>query len=71
MGDKSETILSVDIEVPNQTRYLRLIGNIAEQIARGSGCRQWRLRHPGLPPKLGSNGGSGQRNRTWIAGRSK
>ena len=34
MGDKSETILSVDIEVPNQTRYLRLIGNIAEQIAR-------------------------------------
>ena len=34
MGDKSETILSVDIEVPNQTRYLRLIGDIAEQIAR-------------------------------------
>ncbi len=34
MGDKSETILSVDIEVPNQTRYLRLIGNLAEQIAR-------------------------------------
>jgi serine/threonine-protein kinase RsbW len=34
MGDKSETILSVDIEVPNQTRYLRLIGDIAEQIAK-------------------------------------
>lgn len=26
--------MSVDISVPNQTRYLRLIGNIAEQIAR-------------------------------------
>lgn len=34
MGGKSETLLSVDIEVPNQTRYLRLIGNLAEQIAR-------------------------------------
>jgi serine/threonine-protein kinase RsbW len=34
MGGASETILSVDIEVPNQTRYLALIGNIAEQIAR-------------------------------------
>jgi len=35
--------MSVDIVVPNQTRYLRLIGNIAEQIARqldtGSGDR--------------------------------
>lgn len=29
-----ETIMSVDIVVPNQTRYLRLIGNIAEQIAK-------------------------------------
>lgn len=28
------TNMSVDIVVPNQTRYLRLIGNIAEQIAR-------------------------------------
>jgi len=26
--------MSVDIVVPNQTRYLRLIGNIAEQIAK-------------------------------------
>lgn len=30
----SETILNLDIVVPNQTRYLRLIGNIAEQIAK-------------------------------------
>jgi serine/threonine-protein kinase RsbW len=30
----SETVMSVDIVVPNQTRYLRLIGNIAEQIAK-------------------------------------
>lgn len=29
-----QTSMSVDIVVPNQTRYLRLIGNIAEQIAR-------------------------------------
>jgi serine/threonine-protein kinase RsbW len=34
MGGASETILSLEIEVPNQTRYLRLIGNIAEQIAK-------------------------------------
>ncbi|WP_363345665.1 ATP-binding protein [Methylocystis echinoides] len=26
--------MNVDIVVPNQTRYLRLIGNIAEQIAK-------------------------------------
>lgn len=26
--------MNVDIVVPNQTRYLRLVGNIAEQIAR-------------------------------------
>lgn len=26
--------MNVDIVIPNQTRYLRLIGNIAEQIAR-------------------------------------
>lgn len=26
--------MNVDIVVPNETRYLRLIGNIAEQIAR-------------------------------------
>jgi serine/threonine-protein kinase RsbW len=30
----SDTNVSVDIVVPNQTRYLRLIGNIAEQIAK-------------------------------------
>jgi serine/threonine-protein kinase RsbW len=30
----SETSMNVDIVVPNQTRYLRLIGNIAEQIAK-------------------------------------
>lgn len=29
-----ETSMNVDIIVPNQTRYLRLIGNIAEQIAK-------------------------------------
>jgi serine/threonine-protein kinase RsbW len=29
-----ETILNLDIQVPNQTRYLGLIGNIAELIAR-------------------------------------
>jgi serine/threonine-protein kinase RsbW len=29
-----EAILSLDIVVPNQTRYLRLVGNIAEQIAK-------------------------------------
>ena len=29
-----EPILSLDIVVPNQTRYLRLVGNIAEQIAK-------------------------------------
>ncbi|MGA8170146.1 MAG: ATP-binding protein [Methylocystis sp.] len=34
MCGASETILNMDIVVPNQTRYLRLIGNIAEQIAR-------------------------------------
>ncbi len=26
--------MNVDIVVPNQTRYLRLVGNIAEQVAR-------------------------------------
>ncbi len=30
----SKTSMSVDIVVPNQTRYLRVIGNIAEQIAK-------------------------------------
>lgn len=32
MVETSQTIVSVDIEVPNQTRFLALIGNIAEQI---------------------------------------
>lgn len=34
MCGKSETIVNVDIVVPNQTRYLSLIGNIAEQVAK-------------------------------------
>ncbi len=34
MRDAPETILNLDIEMPNQTRYLGLIGNIAETIAR-------------------------------------
>ncbi len=34
MCNASETILNLDIEVPNQTRYLRLVGNIAEQIVK-------------------------------------
>jgi serine/threonine-protein kinase RsbW len=29
-----ETILNLDIQVPNQTRYLGLIGNIAELVAK-------------------------------------
>ena len=33
MCGASENIMNVDIVVPNQTRYLGLIGNIAEQIA--------------------------------------
>lgn len=34
MCGASENIMNVDIVVPNQTRYLSLIGNIAEQIAK-------------------------------------
>src|ERR1019366_1927473 len=34
MCDASENIINVDIVVPNETRYLSLIGNIAEQIAK-------------------------------------
>ncbi len=34
MCNASETILNLDIEVPNQTRYLRLVGNIAEEIVK-------------------------------------
>ena len=34
MRGASQPILSLDIVVPNQTRYLRLVGNIAEQIAK-------------------------------------
>lgn len=30
----SENILNLDIVVPNQTRYLRLVGNIAEEIGK-------------------------------------
>jgi len=34
MGSPSESIINLDIVVPNRTRYLSLIGNIAEQIAK-------------------------------------
>jgi len=34
MCGASDNIVNVDILVPNQTRYLGLIGNIAEQIAK-------------------------------------
>jgi serine/threonine-protein kinase RsbW len=34
MGGPCENIINLDIVVPNQTRYLSLIGNIAEQIAK-------------------------------------
>ena len=34
MSGASDNIVNVDIVVPNQTRYLGLIGNIAEQIAK-------------------------------------
>ncbi|ARN82407.1 ATP-binding protein [Methylocystis bryophila] len=34
MCDAAETILNLDIQIPNQTRYLGLIGNIAELIAK-------------------------------------
>lgn len=34
MRSSSDKIVNVDIVVPNQTRYLALIGNIAEQIAK-------------------------------------
>lgn len=30
----SENIVNVDIVVPNQTRYLSLVGNIVEQVAK-------------------------------------
>ena len=34
MCDTPESILSLDIVVPNQTRYLRLVGNMAELVAK-------------------------------------
>ena len=34
MGSPAESIINLDIVVPNRTRYLRLLGNIAEQIAK-------------------------------------
>jgi len=34
MGGAPKTVLSLDLVVPNNTRYLRLIGNIAEQLAK-------------------------------------
>ncbi len=34
MGGAPQIILSLDLEVPNQTRYLRVIGNIAELIGK-------------------------------------
>ena len=34
MGSPAESIINLDIVVPNRTRYLSLLGNIAEQIAK-------------------------------------
>ncbi|HXY59390.1 MAG TPA: ATP-binding protein [Methylocystis sp.] len=34
MRPSPETILNLDIQVPNQTRYLRLVGNIAQLVAK-------------------------------------
>ncbi len=34
MGVRAESILNLNIEVPSQTRYLSLVGNIAEGLAR-------------------------------------
>jgi serine/threonine-protein kinase RsbW len=34
MPNAPDTILNLDIVVPNQTRYLRLIGNVTELIAK-------------------------------------
>jgi serine/threonine-protein kinase RsbW len=34
MCDSPATILNLDIQIPNQTRYLGLIGNITELIAK-------------------------------------
>jgi serine/threonine-protein kinase RsbW len=34
MCAEAESAVHIDIEVPNKTQYLRLIGNIGEQIAR-------------------------------------
>ena len=34
VGGVSETFVNLDIEIPSHTRYLRLVGNIAEQIAK-------------------------------------
>ncbi len=34
MCDSAKTVLNLDIIVPNKTRYLRLIGAIAEEIAK-------------------------------------
>jgi serine/threonine-protein kinase RsbW len=35
MGASPESILNLDIQVPNQTKYLRLVGNIAQQVVEG------------------------------------
>ncbi|HMK90375.1 MAG TPA: ATP-binding protein [Methylocystis sp.] len=34
MAPSPENILNLDIQVPNQTRYLRLVGNIAQLVAK-------------------------------------
>ncbi len=38
MCDTPATILNLDIQIPNQTRYLGLIGNITELIAKEIGA---------------------------------
>lgn len=34
MRPSAKTIMNLDIQVPNQTRYLRLVGSVAELVAR-------------------------------------
>jgi len=52
MCGASETILNLDIQVPNQTRYLGMVGSIAELIAKeinaGNGDRETLAYHLNL-----------------------
>jgi len=32
----SNACINLEIEVPSQTRYLRMVGNVAEQIAKAA-----------------------------------